>query len=308
MKYKLKDISVIIPTMNRQKDIIETLQPIPDTIKEIIIVNQGCKLNLTHVNKSLPIKIIESSPPAITIARNKGLQYATGKLICYLDDDVTLHPKHFENMIETVNNNPIAEGFAAWRYFEITDKDILLDNIKKVFGFDQFFEKTAELRAPYQNTYPYNPPAEANASWFPGMNMMFKKEVFDVRGMRFDENLLGYTIAEDIDFTYSLYKKNPRALIITSKCPILHRSSQASRSDPKKLMYINQVDHLYFAMKHNMLGRWWWNIFGLCLLRAGAMFHPKQTRKSLYFFQSLVYCFGHWNKIKHGKLREWEKN
>jgi glycosyltransferase involved in cell wall biosynthesis len=311
MTYTLKDISVIIPTIDRPKEIVETLKHIPDTIKEIIIVNQGCKLNLTRVNKSIPIKIVHSEPPSITIARNKGLQFAGGKLICYLDDDITISEYYFEHILEVFNKFPDVEGVAGWRPYIMTMKMAFTDIFKSIFGLRQF--GPPRIYTPYGNSYPFHLWGAIYAEWLPGMNMVFKREVFTKKSMRFDENLLGYTIAEDIDFTYSIFKRNPKGLIITPYAPIKHRDAQGNRASSeeqiRRLAYINQIDHLYFAYKHNMLDAWGWNVFCLSFLRLCAVLTCKEEHyfKYCYFLESLWYCLTHTNEIKNGRLREWEK-
>jgi glycosyltransferase involved in cell wall biosynthesis len=303
MEYTTKDISVIIPTYNRILDLFETIESLPDNIKQIIIVDQSpAPIHPEQLPaKKTPIKIIYSNPPSITIARNKGLKYATGKLICYLDDDVTVSKTYFENIADTFNNDPEVEGVAGWRPFSLDFKTKLLDMIKWPLGLRQFGPPI--IYGPYGNCYPFNLWKPIHAQWLPGMNMVFKKEIFDKYNMQFDEKLLGYTIAEDIDFTYSLYEKNRKGLIITPYAPIKHRFSQIGRVDTKRIAYINQVDHLYFAMKHNMIRKWWWNIFGITILRTLAA--PFQFKKWLYYLQTLNYCFKHWDLIKQGKVREW---
>lgn len=302
MNYKLKDISVIIPTMNRESYVLDTLRSLPQTLKEIILVNQGPDMDLSSINMNIPIKIVRSEPPSITIARNKGLQYATGRLICYIDDDVTVSEYYFEHVLEIFNSFPDVEGVAGWRPHSVSFKSALIDcYVKWPFLLRQC--GLAKLNSPYGNQYPINLWRPIQAEWFPGMNMVFKKEVF--MWQRFDENLLGYTIAEDIDFTYRIFKRNPRGLIITPYAPIIHRDAKTYHQDQRKLAFINQVDHLYFAMKHNMIGKWWWNIFGISLLRTLAA--PFKYEQWLYFIESLEYCFNNWSLIKQGRLREWTK-
>lgn len=308
MIYTTKDISVIIPTYNRISDLFTTIEAIPNIIKEIIIVDQS-QIPITKdqlPKKDTPINIIRSEPPSITIARNKGLQYTSGDLICYLDDDVIISKTYFENITDAFNKYPEVEGVAGWRPFPPLKWTGIIDFlIKNPFGLGQF-SKNAILNFPYGNKYPYKLWRPIYAQWLPGMNMVFKKEVFTTHAMRFDENLLGYTIAEDIDFTYSIYKRNPKGLIITPYAPIVHNFSQSNRVDPRKIAYINQVDHLYFAMKHNMIKKWWWNIIGITILRTLAM--PFKYKQWKYYIESLKYCLLHWESIKWGKVREWNVN
>jgi len=315
MTFQLKDISVIIPTYNRPAELEETLKHIPSTIREIIIVDQSERPKRVRAIKDIPIKIIHSSPPAITIARNRGLDYATGRIICFLDDDVTISPFYFEHILE-IFNNPKAqkvEGVAGWKPFDLSLKAALIDCYYKMpFGMRQY--GPARIYGPYGNSYPFKLWKSVYAEWFPGMNMCFKREVFDKKpkgkGMRFDENLLGYTIAEDIDFTYRIAKRNPRGLVITPYAPIKHRAADSNRKDLRKIAYINQVDHFYFSFKH--FDSQWplaLNLIGIFLGRLLSLLSFKETAyyKYCYFLESLWYCLNHIKEIKAGKLREWQE-
>jgi glycosyltransferase involved in cell wall biosynthesis len=305
MTYVLKDITVIIPTYNRKDNVMETLKHIPNTIKEIIIVDQSKPVELTdlHMRKDIPIHIMRSEVPSITIARNKGLQWADSKLIAFIDDDVSVTEKYFEGILDIFNKYPDVEGVAGWNITNVSNMKLKMDAILRgPFGLRVYGEPT--LRWPYSNRYPSGLTEPVQAQWMPGMNMVYKTDILDKHNMRFDENLLGYTLAEDIDFTYRIFKRNPKGLIITPHAPIIHRDAATHRQDVKKISYINQVDHLYFAMKHNMIGKWWYNIFWITILRT--LMAPVRFSKWRYYMSSLGYCLTHWKLIKQGKVREWQ--
>ena len=138
--------------------------------------------------------------------------------------------------------------------------------------------------------------------WFPGVNMCFRKKIF--KEQSFDENLLGYTVAEDIDFTYRLNDRHPNSLFITPLADFKHRGSMVSRTPTKKMAYINQVDHFYFFFKNmnNTFGercKFVWSLVGICIFKALTF--------NTFFFSSLFYCLRNLDKIKRGRLREFEQ-
>src|SRR3990172_4693438 len=85
-------ISVIIPTYNRKKLVLEAIQ---SAIKqepknfETIVVDDGSVDRTADYLRSLrlPIKVISKSNGGISSARNEGIRNAKGKYIAFLDSD-----------------------------------------------------------------------------------------------------------------------------------------------------------------------------------------------------------------------------
>ncbi|MBI5391378.1 hypothetical protein HZB00_00065, partial [Candidatus Woesearchaeota archaeon] len=169
---------------------------------------------------------------------------------------------------------------------------------------DQF-----RLISPYGNIGSYDVTKIINAEWLYGMNMTYKKEV--CKEIKFDENLLGYTVAEDTDFSYRVFKKYPNGLFITPYAHAVHRIADNERGNYRKRSFINQVDHFYLFSKHfnNSLKQriiFVWSLLGIVLLRTLSLFSFKepQYEKFRYFWVSLAYCISNWSRIKQGKVRE----
>ena len=244
-------LSVIIPTYNRSDDLKTTLNfmtALLKEIKEILIIDQSkddkTKKLVTSLKNS-KIKYYYSKIPSITIARNLGVKYAskTSDFICFIDDDVNLGNNYFQEILKVFRDNPGAKAVGA------LDNSSSGENIWNRFTQALFFlrrrtKDKAIIVSPYGNLYPENLNRLINAQWLPGVNMCYRKEVF--KEQKFDENLLGYTVAEDIDFSYRLYQKYPTSLFITPFAKIEHRGSQLERTPTEKMAYVNQVDHFYF--------------------------------------------------------------
>ena len=87
-------VSVVIPTYNRGKHIIETLDSVfAQTFKsfELIVVNDGSTDDSANVlgplAKSGQIHYIEQTNAGPAAARNRGLAEAKGEFVAFLDDD-----------------------------------------------------------------------------------------------------------------------------------------------------------------------------------------------------------------------------
>lgn len=317
--YKLSDMSVVIPAYggaSKLKDLFETLLKPLKNLKEIIVVDQTKTDETKTFIKSLKNKKIKyafSKTPSITIARNLGVKTASknSKIISFLDDDViNLSPDYFSEILRVFNEHPEAKAVSG------VDPTVNHDTkkqgkmhrfIKKIFFLGHYETDKARIISPYGNTYPMNLKRTINAQWLSGVNMAYKKQVFNEQS--FDEHLLGYTVVEDLDFSFRLFKKYPNSIFITPYARLGH--PQVAKALKKRLFYINQVDHFYFNFKDfNRTPKerliFAWSVFGIVLLRALSLlsFRKSEFTKFSYFISSLFYCLTNLDKIKKGRVRD----
>lgn len=313
--YGLNDISIVIPTYNRAKDVKETLislQPFIKELGEIIVVDQSKDNQTKEIVKKFEnkkVKYLFSKTPSITIARNLGVKNSSknSRLICFIDDDVTLGRNYFSEILKIFNSNPQSKAVAAFFHIENLGFFGKMENFLKKLFFIRYYENNARIISAYGNTYPNNLKNTIKAQWLPGVNMVYKKEVFNEQ--KFDENLLGYTVAEDIDFSYRLSKRYPNSIFITPFAKITHRASMVERYPTEKMAYINQIDHFYFNYKNlnkNFAQKiiFIWSLLGISFLRTLNMtIKPTKINylKWKYFFNSLYYCIKNTDNIKNPK-------
>jgi glycosyltransferase involved in cell wall biosynthesis len=111
------DITIIIPTFNRQKLLEKSLMSIlaqKTTLKyEVIIVLNGedeeTKLfleGLTHKYKQFTYQTVLQCTPSE--ARNYAIKKATGRYLYFIDDDAYIRDEHLETLRKIINGNKIA--------------------------------------------------------------------------------------------------------------------------------------------------------------------------------------------------------
>lgn len=106
-------ISVIIPVYGVEKYIAQCLESvINQTYKnlEIIVVNDGTKdrsadIAKEYAAKDSRIKVYDFKNGGLSVARNRGLEIATGEYISYLDSDDWLDTKMCETLLEAAMKN-----------------------------------------------------------------------------------------------------------------------------------------------------------------------------------------------------------
>ncbi|MEM3566639.1 MAG: glycosyltransferase family A protein [Candidatus Bathyarchaeia archaeon] len=117
------EVSVIIPTYYRPKDLIDLFESLlRQTVKplEVIVVDDTSTDVIESVCESYynrfkkfdikPAYVRNYKEPSLTIARNIGVSIAKGDVILFLDNDVVLHTDYIEKVLEVFNNNPNALG------------------------------------------------------------------------------------------------------------------------------------------------------------------------------------------------------
>lgn len=206
----LPSLSVIIPTYNREKILIDTIK---DVLKqdypnfEILVIDQTSQHQLetenylqevANTNKIKWYKVNWASLPG---ARNYGVRQAKGDIIIFIDDDVQLPQNYLKNhAINYQNNHKI--GAVAGR---------VLDRMK---------QNDAETGAAgYSTDLKESLPPEASdpgIAWYHldfvylikpqkiitarGCNMSFRREIFTKYNIWFDERFKGSAVREESDF------------------------------------------------------------------------------------------------------------
>jgi glycosyltransferase involved in cell wall biosynthesis len=110
-----KTASIIIPTYNRRTLLENTLQSLcsqgfPPQDFEVIVVVDGCTDDTAKLvsgfESPFHLSLIEQPRSGAAVARNQGAKVATGKVLIFLDDDITTHPRFVEAHVLAHQNNP----------------------------------------------------------------------------------------------------------------------------------------------------------------------------------------------------------
>ncbi len=313
--YSLKDISVIIATYNRSEDLFKTVNSFKKkivTLEEVLIIDQSTD-NLARKAikklKSKKIRYYHSKIPSLTAARNKGIDKLSdkGKIVIFLDDDVTLDENYFENILAVFNKYPEAKGVSG-HYFPKNDKINSFELfLRRVCLLESWTKNKAEILSPFGATYPHSLTDIICASWIPGFNMAYKKELFNKEV--FDENFSRYALAEDLEFSTRINKKYPNSLFITPYASIIHRVSKIERTPKPKLIYMNLINHLYIQSKNFntfkgivSLGFALISLSLLNIIRGIAKPNIYNLYKTKIYLKSILFCFGRLYFIRNGNL------
>ncbi|MFL5812876.1 MAG: glycosyltransferase family 2 protein [Bdellovibrionia bacterium] len=118
-----KTISVLIPTLGRDKEVRDTIQALLNQTRvpdEIVVVDQNAD-DFPELDKyldSLPlVKHVKSDTLGLGFNANVCLAHATSDIVLYLDDDITPDPRlvemHLENYEKLEKDDPHFGGVAG---------------------------------------------------------------------------------------------------------------------------------------------------------------------------------------------------
>jgi GT2 family glycosyltransferase len=231
-------VSVIIPTKNRPVDLdltVESLFQQSILPIQLIVVDQSQsgegkeRVERSFAEASLALReavqfcyIQDSTISGGAVARNRAMEIARGDIWFFLDDDVCLEPMCIEELLATYQRYPRASGVSG-----------IISNYQRPPWAYQLWASVF-VRGPFHDErQPIYWRAERIRKADPivvrklGAGLMsFRAEV--IRAHRFDENLIGVSDGEDVDFCVRLGLD--AVLMIAPRARLAHKASPIGRA------------------------------------------------------------------------------
>lgn len=265
------NISVVIPTYNRVNSLFLTLESYyeyKEKIFEIIIVDQSQKNIEYKIKEKFPeikIKYIHHPFPSLTKARNIGIKNIEGDLVIFSDDDIELKKETIDNILEILKTNKEISLIGGLDSLEI---QTLYRKIKIKDIFSGICGRKKLTRLKFGNTgdgifgnFPLDLAEDKmiETDWAMGFFFCCRTENIKKWNMLFDEELVSYAYAEDLDFTQRYYfnsKKANQKMIFTSKVFVEHKCSKEFRIPNFRvnLMYVIHREYLVYKLKKGLKG------------------------------------------------------
>ena len=206
-------LSVIIPTHNRAdtlKVCLEKLIAQQGVDFEVIVVDDGStddtesvvrkfETNQNSQISNLPagrqgLKYIHQKSSHQAVARNRGIERATGEVIVFIGDDIFVEPEflmhHHDRHVENPGENMVVLGYTTWDpNIEINSYMRFLEDSGWQFGYKFLHPKFIGQVEPYK--------------FFYTSNISIKKSLLDQEKFNEDFTFYGW---EDIELGYRLWK------------------------------------------------------------------------------------------------------
>ncbi len=128
------DISVIIPTLNEEKNIEDCLKAIrsQDTLAEyeIIVCDARSGDNTVAIAEKYADEIVLSDTRSIGIQRNLGAEHAKGNYLVFVDADTILPKNYLGKVMEKFRDDPELIGFSTqFRFLKREEKLVFAERI-----------------------------------------------------------------------------------------------------------------------------------------------------------------------------------
>lgn len=186
-------VSVIMPAYNSEKYIGKSIESVlaQDYEKfELIIVDDGSKdgtksIAEQYAKNDIRIKLLEQANQGVSVARNKGLDTATGEYVAFLDSDDLWDADNLSVMVqaaECTKSGLICAGF------DIINADDTLETVNLVYKDGElmdFVTSNSEIRFFF---------------WIG--SVIIRRDILEKYYIRFDE---GIAIMEDIGFYIKIF-------------------------------------------------------------------------------------------------------
>lgn len=205
MTIALPEVSIIIPVFNSEKYLgrcIDNILAQTFTNFECILINDGstdsssiiCEKYRQSNNR---IIVIHQENSGVSISRNRGLDVARGKYICFVDSDDYVEKNMLENLVVEINNSDT--DVICCGYNEVNRTNIIAN---KDFIFHD--RSTIELIHYLEMKQAFG------VIW----NKLYKKNIIDIHNIRFSTFL---KFGEDMVFSLQ-YFSHVKTAFITVNC------------------------------------------------------------------------------------------
>jgi glycosyltransferase involved in cell wall biosynthesis len=304
------DISLIIPSLNRQNTIINLLDfiatlSLEDCPNEIIIIDQSDKpyelsknINLSLYNVVHVIESVKSSPRA----RNIGLSMAKNNIVVFCDDDMILNEKIFSTVKKRFDDNEIS--FIAGQ---------INQHLRGKRDIYNFFSLSLNILKRHKghvtkSVIAYCPRiinSQTQTSFGYGGFMAIRKDITINHNIYWDEKLPGHGYPDDLDFSYR-YNNHSKLIgmhgIFDPEIKLTHEVSLEHKQT--NLIYdfsfiVNRyyISHKLFGTIDSILAVTLHNLI------YSTYFLLKDFKKTLRFYYLIYFSFRYLNKIKNGEIK-----
>ncbi len=275
-------ISLLIPTMNRPLALKRTLQNYfqgDNYPSQVVVVDQSeedviakeIKDILSVYSDIVDTLYIRQEVPSLTKARNVALKYAKEEIVVCSDDDVDVYEYTLQNVLKVFEKSEIAM---------IAGLDDNAETNKSKIGYFLGFKslknrKIGHVTKSMLGRYPRFVFGQVETQWAMGYFFAFRKSLAEKYHLAWDEKLLSYAYAEDLDFSYTYYKaaqKEGLKCVLDEKVRVKHCCSKEYRIASRKSTFMYVCHRKYLSVKHNMgigsnLALWWSNYCMLWIRR-----------------------------------------
>lgn len=227
--------------------------------KQVVIVDQSqqksdIEQNQQLINRYRPLTNIiylYQKQPSSTEARNRALSFATEPIIIFSDDDVDV----YEDTLYNISTLMADRQFAM---IAGTDDNTApsQSNIGYLLGTKSYRKRAiGHVTLSMLGRYPDTIHGIVETQWAMGYFFAVRKCLLEQWNICWDESMSSYAYAEDLDFSFSYYKRAAKEglkCILSNEIHVKHRVSSEYRVSSRKSTYMYIINRRYLSYKHKM--------------------------------------------------------
>jgi GT2 family glycosyltransferase len=206
-------LSIIIPTRERDKILIKSLDRLFGVCKEldaeILVVNDSDKPlseSTREYIQSKKARIIEAGGKGVAGARNLGVQECTSDIVLFMDDDVLVTGEAIDYLLSELKENPNTIINVNWSY----PPELLAQLKSDYFGNFILNNHLYHLKG-YRAGLVWKDNAPFEAEAFANYLVMIRKELF-LRSGGYNQ-IFPFAGGEDTELSHRLHKMGVRFVI-----------------------------------------------------------------------------------------------
>ncbi|GIW30813.1 MAG: glycosyl transferase [Meiothermus sp.] len=140
-------VSVVVPARNEEEMIGACLESIlrqEPPPYEVILVDNGSTDRTGEIGRSLGVRVIYQPQPGLHIARQTGLEAASGEVVAATDADCRVEPGWIAAIQEAFSDPEVVETYGPLEFFD----GPLFDRLLSRYGYPLFLSLMAKLGQP----------------------------------------------------------------------------------------------------------------------------------------------------------------
>lgn len=255
------EFTLCICTLNRPSSLKESLDSYFTDVDliptQLVVVDQSFpeiaaqnRQNIKEYENKTNLIYLHIDAPSLTKARNEAIKKASKDLVIFSDDDVIVKKEsllHIKDIMEDSKVSMIA-GLDELSHPSHSVISYLL-------GTKSFAKRhNGHITNSMLGRFPDSWEGEHETEWAMGFFFIVRLELLKKWNLWFDEQLTGYAYAEDLDFTYSYYKKSKEEgfhCITSDQVIVQHLATKEYRIPSRKNTFMFIINRTYLFYKHN---------------------------------------------------------
>lgn len=223
---------------------------------EVIVVDQSMDENVLSATKDFLQKqgsnyfYIHQEMPSLTKARNEGMKHVKGDLVIQMDDDVDIKSDTIDSIIDIFKDKNVAMLAGVNEGFDSKSRSMLGFLFwKKNWTKRNIGHVVKSVYGRFPDKISHSTPTE----WAMGFFSVYHTDLIRKWNLKWDEHLTSYAYAEDIDFSYSYFKKakeNGMKCLMSDRVIVKHNVTTEWRIPTRKHTYMIINNRRYLREKH----------------------------------------------------------